>query len=52
MAGKFWWNMNRFYISGHSHRELDEKAYQAERVEIEALDAKLAVIKAKHDEVS
>ncbi len=52
MAGKFWWNNDRFYISGHSHHEMSGKMLKAERAEIEAIDAKLAVIKAKHDEVS
>ena len=52
MAGKFWWNNDRFYIAGHSHSEVSEEVLKAERAEIEAIDAKLAVIKAKHDEVS
>ena len=51
MAGKFWWNDDRFYISGHSHSEVSANMLKAERAEIEAIDAKLAVIKAKHDEV-
>jgi len=52
MAGKFWWNDDRFYISGHSHSEVSANMLKAERAEIEAIDAKLAVIKARHDEVS
>ena len=45
MAGKFWWNNNRFYVSARSLGECDHKFdYERERAECEEVDALLAPI--------
>jgi hypothetical protein len=45
MAGKFWWNNNKFYVSARSLGECDHKFdYERERDECTAVDALLAPI--------
>lgn len=38
MAGKFWWNDGRFYVSGHSRCEVDEDTFQTTLDECEEVN--------------
>ena len=52
-AGKFWWNNDRFYVSGHSYGDVNtggitEKDYLAEAPIIDEINAELAGVYAKY----
>ena len=42
LAGKFWWNNGKFYASGWSHGEVDEKTYATQVVHLEVVNNLLA----------
>ena len=44
MAGKFWWNNDRFYVNGHSRTEVDEETLEREHHELEEVNALLAEV--------
>ncbi len=47
-AGKFWWNNDRFYVSGHSRGDrMSEEFLEAERAEIDGINALLAPLYAE-----
>lgn len=34
LAGKFWWNNDKFYVSGYSRCEVDEDQYEEQEAEL------------------
>lgn len=42
LAGKFWWNDNRFYVSGPGPNEFSKSVYEKSRKECEEVDVLLA----------
>ena len=49
MAGKFWWNDDRFYVNGHSRTEVDEETLERERHELEHINALLAEVYRRYE---
>ncbi len=48
MAGKFWWNNDRFYVSGRSRSEcIDERQHEMERAECDKVNELLAPLYAE-----
>jgi len=44
LAGKFWWNNDRFYCSGWSRSEIDAKHYQMQEKNLQVVNARLAKV--------
>jgi len=48
MAGKFWWNNDKFYCSGWSRSEIDAKYYQEQEEDLQKLNTRLAKVYTKY----
>jgi len=44
LAGKFWWNNDRFYCSGWSRSEIDAKHYQMQQEDLQEVNTRLAKV--------